>query len=92
MPLLDGIRQRLGRAPWVRGGRGHGLVVVGAHGVDEEDEDFTDYVAELLVKNTLTGPVAQKLYAKADRARAKRVSELGRVGTCGKAKNTCIGI
>ena len=86
MPLLDGIRQRLGRAPWVRGGRGHGLVVVGAHGVDEEDEDFTDYVAEFCVTNAMTGLVTQKSFAKADQARAKRVSELGGVGNRGKAK------
>ena len=61
---------------------------VGAHGVDAEEEDFKYYVAELFVTNTLTGHVTQKLYAKADRARAARVSELGRVGNRGKANQT----
>ena len=75
------------------GGRGHGLVggnvgapAVGAHCVDEEEEGFKYYVAGLLVTNTIIGPVAQKLYAKADRARAEGVSELGRAGNRGKAK------
>ena len=59
---------------------------VGAHGVDEHEEDFKYYVAELFVTNTLTGPVAQHVYARAIRARAQGVSALGRVGNSGDAE------
>ena len=45
-------------------------------------------MAELFVTNILPGPVAQKLYAKADGSRATRVSKLARVGNCGQAKNS----
>ena len=66
---------------------------VGAHGDDDEqEEDFKYYVAELFVTNTLTGPVTQQLYARADRARAQEVSALGRVGNSGKAKTNIIEI
>ncbi len=60
--------------------------VVGAHGADEEEEGFKYYVVDMFVANTLIGLVAQKLYAKADRAGAEGVSELVRVGKRGKAK------
>ena len=49
-----------------------GAPAVGAHGVDEQEEDFKYYVAELFVTNTLTGPVA--------------VSALGRVGNMWKGQ------
>jgi len=52
---------------------------------DDEDGDFKDFVAELFVCNTVTGPVTQKLYRKAGRAGAEGVSELGKVGNSGKA-------
>ena len=42
--------------------------------MDEQEEDFKYYVAELFVTNTLTGPVT--------------VSEIGRIGKRGKAKTT----
>jgi hypothetical protein len=92
MPLLGGIRQRLGLAPWVRrrGGQGLGRGNVPPIGVpaqdddDDDDGDFKDFVAELLVTNTVTGPVTQKFYRKADRAGAAGVAELGKVGNNGK--------
>jgi hypothetical protein len=52
---------------------------------DDEDGDFKDFVAELFVCNTVTGPVTQKLYRKAGRAGAEGVPELGKVGNSGKA-------
>jgi hypothetical protein len=52
---------------------------------DDGDGDFKDFVAELFVTNTVTGPVTQKLYRKAGRAGADGVSELGKVGNSGKA-------
>jgi len=93
MPLLGGIRQRLGLAPWVRRGRGHGpgrghVVPIAGQAPDDDDDedgDFKDFVAELFVCNTVTGPVTQKLYRKAGRAGAEGVSELGKVGNSGKA-------
>jgi len=92
-PRLGGIRQQFGRAPWGRRDGGHGAVrghqapVHGAPQVDdEEDDDLRDYVAELFVTNTLTGPVAQKIFYKADRAGAGGVSDLAKVGKSGQAK------
>jgi hypothetical protein len=97
-PRLGGIRQLVGRAPGGRRDGGHGVVrghQAPAHGPpqvdDGEDDDLRDYVAELFVTNTLTGPVAQKIFYKADRAGAEGVSDLAKVGKSGQAKKTSIG-
>jgi len=92
MPLLGGIRQRLGRAQCFLEQSMALLeamslhLLSGAHGVDEHEEDFRDYVAELFITNTLTGAATKQLYARADTTRAQGVSALSRVGNSGKAK------
>jgi hypothetical protein len=52
---------------------------------DESDEDFRDFIAELFITNSFSGPVTQKIYHKAARAKAEGVSDLARVGNSGKA-------
>jgi len=97
-PRLGGIRQQLGRAPLGRRDGGHGVVrghQAPAQGPpqvdDDEDDDLRDYVAELFVTNTLTGPVAQKIFHKADRSGAQGVADLAKAGNSGRAKKTSTG-
>ncbi len=52
---------------------------------DESDEDFRDFIAELFITNSISGPVTQKIYHKAARAKAEGVSDLARIGNSGKA-------
>jgi hypothetical protein len=52
---------------------------------DESDEDFRDFIAELFITNSISGPVTQKIYNKVARAKAEGVSDLARVGNSGKA-------
>ena len=61
-------------------------LVVGAHGVDEREEDFRDYVVEFDITSALTGLATKQLYAWYDTTRAQGVSALARVGNSGKAK------
>jgi hypothetical protein len=52
---------------------------------DESDEGFRDFIAELFIANSISGPVTQKIYHKAATAKAEGVSDLARVGNPGKA-------
>ena len=91
MPLLGGIRQRLGLPSRNRSRSARGVPLAAAGGQQPEaatdpDDDFRDYIAELFISNTLPGSVAQQIFRKAGCAGAAGVDDLGKTGNPGKQK------
>jgi hypothetical protein len=91
MPLLGGIRQRLGLPcrNRSRSARGVPLAAAGVQqpeAATDPDDDFRDYIAELFISNTLPGTVTQQMFRKAGRSGAAGVDDLGRTGNSVKEK------
>ena len=82
MPLLGGIRQRLGLPSRNRSRSARGVPLAAAGGQQPEtatgpEDDFKDYIAELFISNTLPGTVTHQIFRKAGCAGAGGVDDLG---------------
>ena len=93
MPLLGGIRQRLGLPSRNRSRSARGVPLAAAgvqqpEAATDPDDDFRDYIAELFISNTLPGTVTQQFFRKAGCSGATGVDDLGKTGNSGEKKVT----